>query len=122
MFPIIDIRGEVIGFGGRVMETPPPIPQFPGHPGVQKEPQPLRSQFSPKPRAGGSSSSEGYMDVIALHQAGFTNAVAALGTSFTADHARLLARYADEAVLVFDADSAGVQAANRAIPMLERQG
>ena len=62
------------------------------------------------------------MDVIALHQAGFTNAVAALGTSFTADHARLLARYADEVVLIFDSDSAGQKGAQRAIGLLRETG
>lgn len=62
------------------------------------------------------------MDVIALHQAGFTNAVAALGTSFTADHARLLSRYTDEVVLIFDADAAGKKGAQRAISLLRETG
>ena len=62
------------------------------------------------------------MDVIALHQAGFTNAVAALGTSFTADHARLVARYAKEAILIFDADGAGQKGTQRAIGLLRETG
>ena len=65
---------------------------------------------------------EGYMDVIALHQAGFTNTVAALGTAFTIFHANLLKRYTNEVLLTFDSDSAGTQAALRAIPILKEAG
>ena len=65
---------------------------------------------------------EGYMDTISLYQAGFDCAVASLGTSLTADHAKLLSRFTKEVVICYDADSAGVQAANRAIPMLEKTG
>ena len=65
---------------------------------------------------------EGYMDVIAMHQAGFTNAVASLGTAFTSQHAMLLKRYTDQVILTYDSDGAGVRAALRAIPILKEVG
>ncbi len=123
MIPIIDIRGGVIAFGGRVLDNSKPKYLNSGETLVFKKTNNLFALNFAKASGGRQLIlCEGYMDVIALHQAGFTNAVAALGTSFTADHARLLARYADEVVLIFDSDSAGQKGAQRAIGMLRETG
>ena len=123
MFPIMDVSRRVIGFGGRVMGD--------------GEPKYLNSretilfdkgrnlyglQYARKSRERGLILCEGYMDVISLHQAGFTNAVAPLGTAFTTGQASLLKRYTQEVVLSFDSDGAGVNAALRALPMLREAG
>ena len=120
MIPIIDIRGNVIAFGGRVLDdSKPKYINTSDTPAFKKTNHLFALNF-----AKGSSDRmilcEGYMDVIALHQAGFTNAVAALGTSFTADHASLLSRYTKEVILLFDSDAAGHKAAERAIGFLRR--
>lgn len=123
MVPIIDIRGNVIAFGGRVLDDSKPKYVNTSDTLVfQKTDNLFALNFAKS--AGGQQLilCEGYMDVIAMHQAGFTNAVAALGTSFTADHARLVARYAQEAVLIFDADEAGQKATRRAIDLLRSVG
>ncbi len=123
IIPIIDIRGNVIAFGGRVLDdSKPKYLNTADTPAFKKTDNLFALNFAKT--AGGRQLilCEGYMDVIALHQAGFTNAVAALGTSFTADHARLVARYADEAVLIFDADAAGQKGTQRAIDLLRRTG
>ena len=123
MIPIIDIRGGVIAFGGRVLDNSKPKYLNSGETLVFKKTNNLFALNFAKASGGRQLIlCEGYMDVIALHQAGFTNAVAALGTSFTADHARLLARYADEVVLIFDSDSAGQKGAQRAIGLLRETG
>lgn len=125
MFPIQDIRGKVIGFGGRVMGD--------GEPKYLNTQDTLLFDKSRNVYALHKARStkkpylllcEGYMDVIALHQAGFTNAVAALGTAFTPGHAGLLKRYAKdkEVYLTFDSDGAGIKAALRAIPILRSAG
>ena len=123
IFPIIDVTGNVIAFGGRKLSDSDNGPKY------------LNSSDTPvfKKTKGVFALNlakealktdkriiicEGYMDVIAMHQAGFTNAVAALGTSFTADQARLLSRYADEIILAFDADAAGQTAIARGISLL----
>jgi DNA primase len=123
MFPIMDVNNRVIAFGGRVMGD--------------GEPKYLNSQetkifdksrnlyglhAAKKSRKDFFLICEGYMDVITLHQAGFTNAVAALGTAFTPNHALLIKRYVSKVVLTFDSDGAGVKAALRAIPILKEAG
>ena len=123
MFPIMDVRGKVIGFGGRVMGE--------GEPKYLNSPETMIfdksrnlyalniARMTKKPQL---LLCEGYMDVIALHQAGFDNAVASLGTAFTTGHASLLKRYTKEVYLTFDSDGAGTKAALRAIPILKEVG
>ncbi len=123
MIPIIDVRGNVIAFGGRVLDDSKPKYLNSGETQVFKKTNNLFAlNFAKQEKHDRLILCEGYMDVIALHQAGFTNAVAALGTSFTADHARLMARYTDEVVLIFDADAAGKKGAQRAIGLLRETG
>ena len=123
MFPIIDIRGDVIGFGGRVMDdSTPKYLNSPDTPVYNKSRNVFALNIAKKSRAGRVILTEGYMDTISLHQAGFDCAVASLGTSLTADHAKLLSRFTKEVILCYDGDTAGGQAANRAIPMLEKTG
>ena len=118
IIPIIDIRGNVIAFGGRVLDDSKPKYINTSDTLAFKKTNNLFALNFAKASAETLILCEGYMDVIALHQAGFTNAVAALGTSFTADHANLIARYAKEVILIFDADAAGKKAADKAIGML----
>ncbi len=123
MIPIIDVRGNVIAFGGRVLDDSKPKYLNSGETLVFKKTNNLFAlNFAKQGSHENLILCEGYMDVIALHQAGFTNAVAALGTSFTADHARLLSRYTDEVVLIFDADAAGKKGEQRAISLLRETG
>ena len=123
MIPIIDVRGNVIAFGGRVLDDSKPKYLNSGETLVFKKTNNLFAlNFAKQGTKENLILCEGYMDVIALHQAGFTNAVAALGTSFTADHARLLSRYTDEVILIFDADAAGKKGAQRAISLLRETG
>lgn len=123
MFPIIDIRGNVIGFGGRVMDdSTPKYLNSPDTPVYNKSRNVFALNIAKKSKAGRVILTEGYMDTIALHQAGFDNAVASLGTSLTEEHAQLLSRYFKEAVISYDGDGAGVAAAQRAIPLLEKAG
>lgn len=120
--PIIDIRGNVIGFGGRILDDSKPKYINTSDTLVFKKTNNLFGLNFAKSTGKKLILCEGYMDVIALHQAGFTNAVAALGTSFTADHARLLSRYADEVTLIFDSDAAGQKGAQRAIGLIRETG
>lgn len=123
MIPIIDVRGNVIAFGGRVLDDSKPKYLNTGDTLVFKKTNNLFAlNFAKQGKADHLILCEGYMDVIAMHQAGFTNAVAALGTSFTAEHARLMSRYTDEVVLIFDADAAGQKGAQRAIGLLRDVG
>ena len=123
MFPIIDIRGEVIGFGGRVMDdSTPKYLNSPDTPVYNKSRNMFALNLAKKSRAGRAILTEGYMDTISLHQAGFDSAVASLGTSLTSEHAQLLSRYFQEVVIAYDGDGAGVSAAQRAIPLLEKTG
>ena len=123
MFPIIDVRGSVIGFGGRVMDdSKPKYLNSPEGPVYNKSRNLFALNIAKKTKAGRIILTEGYMDTIALHQVGFDCAVASLGTALTADHAQLLARYTKEAVIAYDGDGAGVAAAQRAIPLLEKAG
>ena len=123
MFPIIDIRGEVIGFGGRVMDdSTPKYLNSPDTPVYNKSRNVFALNIAKKSKAGRVILTEGYMDTISLHQAGFDSAVASLGTSLTPEHAQLLSRYFPEAIIAYDGDGAGVSATQRAIPLLERAG
>ena len=123
MFPIIDIRGEVIGFGGRVMDdSTPKYLNSPDTPVYNKSRNVFALNIAKKSKAGRVILTEGYMDAISLHQAGFDSAVASLGTALTPEHAQLLSRYFPEAIIAYDGDGAGVSATQRAIPLLERAG
>ncbi len=122
MVPIIDVRGNVIAFGGRVLDDSKPKYLNSGDTPVFQKTHNLFALNFAKETGRRLILCEGYMDVIALHQAGFSEAVAALGTSFTMDHAALAARYADEVFVVFDADSAGKKGAVRAMELLRRTG
>ena len=123
MFPILDINSRVIGFGGRVMgEGEPKYLNSPETKIFEKSRNLYGMNFARISRKPYLLICEGYMDVIALHRAGFTNAVAALGTAFTDQHAMLIKRYVKEVVLTFDSEGAGRKAALRAIPILKRAG
>ena len=123
MFPILDVNNRVIGFGGRVMgDGEPKYLNSPETKLFDKSRNLFGLNFARKSREKYLLICEGYMDVIAMHQAGFTNAVASLGTAFTAQHALLLKRYTDQAVLTYDSDGAGMRAALRAIPILKEAG
>ena len=123
MFPIIDLRGDVIGFGGRVLgDGTPKYLNSPDTPVFNKSRNLFALNLAKNTKLGRIVLTEGYMDTISLYQAGFDCAVASLGTSLTADHAKLLSRFTKEVVICYDADTAGIQAANRAIPMLEKTG
>lgn len=123
MFPIIDVRGDVIGFGGRVMDdSTPKYLNSPDTPVYNKSRNIFALNVAKKSKAGRVILTEGYMDTIALHQAGFDSAVASLGTALTPEHAQLLSRYFPQAIIAYDGDGAGVSAAQRAIPLLEKAG
>ncbi len=123
MFPIMDVNSRVIGFGGRVMgDAKPKYLNSPETPIFDKSRNLYglnRARSSRKPYF---LLCEGYMDVIAMHQAGFTNAVASLGTALTAGHASLIRRYVQEVYLTYDSDEAGTKAALRAVPILREAG
>ncbi|MEG0805815.1 MAG: DNA primase [Lachnospiraceae bacterium] len=120
MFPIMDVKNHVIGFGGRVLgEGEPKYLNSPETPVFDKGRNLYGLNFARISKRQGLLLCEGYMDVIALHQAGFDNGVASLGTAFTAGHANLMKRYTKEVYLTFDSDTAGVKAALRAIPILK---
>lgn len=123
MFPIMDVHNKVIGFGGRVMgDGEPKYLNSPETKIFDKSRNLYGLNFARTSRAKYMLVCEGYVDVIAMHQAGFTNAVASLGTAFTSQHAMLLKRYTDQVVLTYDSDGAGVKAALRAIPILKEVG
>lgn len=123
MFPIIDLRGNVIAFGGRIMTDEKPKYLNTSDTPVFKKSENLFSLNNAK--SSGTRTlilCEGYMDVIALNQAGFTNAVATLGTALTTEQAVLMKRYADEVIICYDADGAGQKATARAIQILRNVG
>lgn len=123
MFPIIDLRGNVIAFGGRIMTDEKPKYLNTSDTPVFKKSENLFSLNNAK--SSGTRTlilCEGYMDVIALNQAGFTNAVATLGTALTNEQAVLMKRYADEVIICYDADGAGQKATARAIEILRKAG
>lgn len=123
MFPIMDVHNRVIGFGGRVMgDGEPKYLNSPETRIFDKSRNLYGLNIARTTRKNQLLLCEGYMDVIALHQAGFDNAVASLGTAFTSGHANLLKRYTKEVYLTYDSDGAGVKAALRAIPILKEVG
>ena len=123
MFPIMDVNNKVIGFGGRVLgEGTPKYLNSPETLLFDKSRNLYGLNFGRTSRQPFMIICEGYMDVIAMHQAGFTNAVASLGTAFTLQHGILLKRYIEEVRLAYDSDEAGVKAALRAIPILRSAG
>ena len=123
MFPIMDVNGRIIGFGGRVMgDGEPKYLNSPETKAFDKSRNLYGLNYARTARRSYMLICEGYMDVIALHQAGFTNAVASLGTAFTSGQASLLRRYTEQVILTYDSDGAGVKAALRAIPILKEAG
>ena len=125
MFPIIDVRGNVIGFGGRIMNSDSGAAKYLNSPETlifNKRKNLFALNFAKKSKQGFLILVEGYMDAVSLHQYGFDCAVASLGTALTEDGAALLSRYTDQIVLIYDGDSAGQNATQRAIPILEKAG
>ena len=123
MFPIMDVNNKVIGFGGRVMgDGKPKYLNSPETVIFDKSRNLYGLNLARTSKKKNLLVCEGYMDVISLHQAGFNNAVASLGTALTSQHASLLKRYTDEVILTYDSDEAGVRAALRAIPLLKEAG
>ena len=123
IFPIMDINNHVIGFGGRVMgDGQPKYLNSPETEIFNKRKNLYGLNRARKSRKKYMIACEGYMDVIACHEAGFTEAVASLGTAFTVEQAGILKRYTEEVRLIYDSDEAGVRAALRAIPILRNAG
>lgn len=123
IFPIMDVNNRVIGFGGRVMgDAKPKYLNSPETVIFDKSRNLYGLNRARTSRKNYFLICEGYMDVISLHQAGFTNAVASLGTALTAGHAALIKRYVDEVYLTYDSDEAGTKAALRAVPILKEAG
>ena len=125
MFPIIDVRGNVIGFGGRIIKNDPNAAKYLNSPETlifNKRKNLFGLNLAKKTKQDHMILVEGNIDVVALHQYGFDNAVASLGTSLTEEQATLLTRYTEQVVLIYDGDEAGQRATRRAIPMLEKAG
>lgn len=123
IFPIMDVNNRVIGFGGRVMgDGEPKYLNSPETRLFDKSRNLYGLNYARTSREKAFLICEGYLDVISLHQAGFTNAVASLGTAFTVQHANVLKRYTEQVILTYDSDGAGVKAALRAIPILKEVG
>ena len=125
MFPIINVQGNIIGFGGRIMTEKSNTGKYlnTAETAVFKKKENLFGlNFAKNDKSGRMLLMEGYMDVIALHQAGICNAVASLGTAFTPEQAKLLKKYTDKAVLCYDADQAGKKATDRAGAILRESG
>ena len=121
VFPVIDIRGQVIGFSGRILGDGEPKYLNTPETGVFSKSRNLYAlNLANKSKSGYIILTEGNIDVVALHQAGFDSAVASLGTSLTPEQARLISRYVDRVIISYDADNAGLRAANRAIGILEK--
>ena len=123
IFPIMDVNNRVIGFGGRVMgDGKPKYLNSPETKIFDKSRNLYGLNIARTTRKKYLILCEGYMDVISMHQAGFTNAVASLGTALTSGHASLLKRYTQEVLLLYDSDEAGIRAALRGIPILRDAG
>ena len=123
MFPIFDLRGNVVAFGGRILTDEKPKYINTGDTLVYHKSSGLFAMnFAKDSNSRQLILAEGYMDVIALHRAGFSNAIASLGTSLTEEQARIMRRYADEVVICYDSDEAGQRATQRAIPILKNTG
>lgn len=123
MFPIIDVSGNVIAFGGRILgDAKPKYLNTSDTPAFKKSRNLFALNYAKNSSDGYFILCEGYMDVISLHAAGFSSAVATLGTAITSDQARLIKKYTDKVIISYDSDEAGQKAANRAIPLLEEAG
>ncbi len=125
MFPIIDVRGNVIGFGGRIIKKDSDAAKYLNSPETlifNKRKNLFGLNLAKKTKENYLILVEGNIDVVALHQYGFDNAIASLGTSLTEDQAALMTRYAEQVVLIYDGDKAGQNATARAIPILEKAG
>ena len=125
MFPIIDVRGNVIAFGGRIIKNDKDAAKYLNSPETlifNKRKNLFGLNLAKKTKQDFMILVEGNIDVVALHQYGFDNAVASLGTSLTEDQATLLTRYTEQVVVLYDGDEAGQRAAQRAIPILEKAG
>ena len=125
MFPIIDVRGNVIGFGGRIIKNDKDAAKYLNSPETlifNKRKNLFGLNLAKKTKQEFLILVEGNIDVVALHQYGFDNAVASLGTSLTEEQATLLTRYTEQIVLIYDGDEAGQRATRRAIPILEKAG
>ena len=125
MFPIIDVRGNVIGFGGRIIKKDSDAAKYLNSPETiifNKRKNLFGLNLAKKSKQGYLILVEGNIDVVTLHQYGFDNAIASLGTSLTEEQAALITRYADQVVLIYDGDKAGQNATQRAIPILEKAG
>ena len=121
MFPVIDVRGNVIGFSGRILDDgEPKYMNSPETPVFSKSHNLFALNLAKKSKSGYLILAEGNIDVASLHQAGFDSAVASLGTSLTPEQARLMSRYVNEVVIAYDNDGAGQKAAQRAISILEK--
>ncbi len=125
MFPIIDVRGNVIAFGGRIIKNDPEAAKYLNSPETlifNKRKNLFGLNLAKKSKHNSLILVEGNIDVVALHQYGFDNAVASLGTSLTEEQATLMTRYCEQVILIYDGDSAGQNATKRAIPILEKAG
>lgn len=123
IFPIIDLNGNVVAFGGRAMgDEKPKYINTSDTPAFKKSKNLFALNFAKNYASESLIMCEGYMDVIALHQAGFTNAVATLGTAVTSEHARIIARFTKNVLLAYDSDSAGKRATDKAIEALTELG
>jgi DNA primase len=124
IFPIIDLRGNVIGFGGRIMgdDRGPKYLNSSDTPVFKKSRNLFALNFAKASKRSGLILCEGYMDVIAMHQAGFDNAVATLGTALTSEQSRLIAQYTDHVTLSYDSDAPGQAATKRAVGLLSEVG
>lgn len=123
IFPIIDVRGDVVAFGGRVMDdSKPKYLNSSDTPAFKKSKNLFALNFARKNESDTMILCEGYMDVIALHGAGFSNAVATLGTAITSEQARIFARYVKKVIICYDADEAGQRAASKAFALLGEVG
>jgi len=125
IFPIMDVKGRVIAFGGRIMSKAENAPKYLNSPETElflKSENLYGLHIAKKTKEKFFLLCEGYMDVIALHQAGFNNAVASLGTSLTERQAKKIKGYTDNVVITYDSDSPGKNAAKRAIPILKNEG
>ena len=125
MFPIIDVRGNVIAFGGRTLKNDKDTAKYLNSPEsmiFNKRKNLFGLNLAKKSKENSLILVEGNIDVVALHQYGFDNAVASLGTSLTDEQAALITRYAEQVILIYDGDQAGQNATKRAIPILEKAG
>ena len=125
MFPIIDVRGNVIAFGGRALKNDKDIAKYLNSPETiifNKRKNLFGLNLAKKSKENSLILVEGNIDVVSMHQYGFDNAVASLGTSLTEEQAALITRYAEQVILLYDSDAAGQNATARAIPILEKAG